>query len=104
MKNPSANYTSIAVGVREGAVRAMAMHRATFNLKIMIMNNKVIKAFVCLIGVGILWLFTRVCVESAMFAPSGSGLEAFYGLSAIFLGIACVASVIAIIVAYVSND
>lgn len=68
------------------------------------MNNKVIKAFVCLIGVGILWLFTRECVELAVFAPSDSGLEAFYTLSAVFLGIACIASVIAIIVAYVSND
>lgn len=68
------------------------------------MNNKVIKAFVCLIGVGILWLFARECVELAMFAPSDSILEAFYGISAILLGIACISSVIAIIVAYVSND
>lgn len=68
------------------------------------MNNKVIKAFVCLIGVGILWLFARECVELAMFAPSDSILEAFYGLSAIFLGFICIASVIAIIVAYALND
>lgn len=68
------------------------------------MNNKVIKAFVCLIGVGILWLLTRECVELAVFAPSGSGLEAFYTLSAVFFSFICIAGVIAIIVAYVSND
>ena len=39
MRMLSANYTSIAVGVREGAVRAMAMHRATFNSKKKISMN-----------------------------------------------------------------